>query len=324
MATFNRIQAYNRSLPASSRSRTGPWATCRKDDKPLTFQQRWGPTVRILLCLWLSVVFVQAQTPASPPAVTLTCDEIETFLKKAKIGRLRSLPVGVTLPSRATLDDGKLQHEAVISTVDITKMSHPTATGTEFNFRDSWEFNVAGYEIAKMLGLNMVPPYVERIVAGVRASVSWMIPEVMMERDRVQKNLDPPDVEKWNAEVLASKAFHELIADTDVNMTNLLITKDWRLWLIDFTRGFRLTKTLQEPERLRATDRRLLAGLRALTRDGLQQRIGRWVDRSRIDALLARRDAIVRIFDDLVAARGESTVLYDFPRISEPCGTGLR
>ncbi len=280
--------------------------------------------MRVLLCVWLLTGVVLAQTPASPPTVVLTCEEIETFLKKARIGRQRSLPVGVTVPSRALLDDGKLQHEAVIQTVDIAKTSHPTPTGTELNFRDAWYFNVAGYELAKMLGLNMVPPYVERPVSGIRASVSWMVPNVMMERDRVLKKITPPDIEKWNAEVLASKAFHELIADTDVNMTNLLITKDWRLWLIDFTRGFRLTKTLQEPERLTAVDRKLLAGLRALTREAMERRIGRWVERSRIEAVLARRDAIVRIFDNQVAAKGESAVIYDFPRTSEPCGTGLQ
>lgn len=280
--------------------------------------------MRVLLCVWLLTGVVLAQTPASPPTAVLTCEEIETFLKKARIGRQRSLPVGVTVPSRALLDDGKLQHEAVIQTVDIAKTSHPTPTGTELNFRDAWYFNVAGYELAKMLGLNMVPPYVERPVSGIRASVSWMVPNVMMERDRVLKKITPPDIEKWNAEVLASKAFHELIADTDVNMTNLLITKDWRLWLIDFTRGFRLTKTLQEPERLTAVDRKLLAGLRALTREAMERRIGRWVERSRIEAVLARRDAIVRIFDNQVAAKGESAVIYDFPRTSEPCGTGLQ
>jgi hypothetical protein len=30
-------------------------------------------------------------------------------------------------------------------------------------------------------------------------------------------------------------------------MTNLLITEDWRWWLTDFSRAFRLTKKLSEP-----------------------------------------------------------------------------
>jgi hypothetical protein len=279
--------------------------------------------LRALLTLWLCFAAVAAQAPASPP-VTLTCAEMETFLKTAKIGRQRSIPVGVTVPSRATLDDGKLQHDASIQTIDESKTTFATARGTEFNFRDSWQFNVAGYELAKMLELNMVPPYVERTVSGRRASVSWWVSDTMMERDRVKQKINPPDTEKWNAEVLAGRVFHELIADTDVNMTNLLITKDWRVWLIDFSRAFRTTKALQEPERLNAVDRKLLAKLKGLTRDPLRQTLGRWLTRDQIDAVLARRDLIVRRLEDQIAAKGEATIVYDFPRTSEPCGAGLQ
>ena len=49
-------------------------------------------------------------------------------------------------------------------------------------------------------------------------------------------------------QLYAARIFHQLIADTDFNMTNLLITKDWRIWMIDFTRAFRLTKTINDPK----------------------------------------------------------------------------
>ena len=277
-----------------------------------------------LMCGLVAFASLAAQAPASPPSVNLSCAEMEAFLKTAKVGRQRSIPVGVTLPSRATLDDGTRQHDASIQTVDITKASHPTARGTELNFRDAWHFNVAGYELAKMLELNMVPPYVERRVSGVPASLSWWIDDAMMERDRFKKRITPPNMERWNAEVLAARVFHELIADTDFNMTNLLITKDWRVWMIDFSRAFRLTKSLQEPDGLTAVDRKLFANLRTLTRDALRQRIGRWVTKEQIDAVLARRDLIVRTLEERIAAKGEAQIVYDLPRSSEPCGTGLQ
>ena len=109
--------------------------------------------LKVALVLWTAAAAALLAGPqaASPPAAGLSCEQIETFLKTAKIGAQRDLPVGVTVPSRALLDDGTLRHEAVIQTVDITKTSHPTPTGTELNFRDAWQFNVAGYELAKML-----------------------------------------------------------------------------------------------------------------------------------------------------------------------------
>jgi len=277
----------------------------------------------VLAIVWLSLAGTAAQSPAPAPAA-LGCSDMETFLKTAKIGRQRSIPVGVTVPSRATLDNGTLQHDASIQTIDETKTTYTTARGTEFNFRDSWQFNVAGYELAKMLELNMVPPYVERTVSGKRASVSWWVGDTMMERDRVKAKTTPPDTDMWNAQVLAGRAFHELIADTDVNMTNLLITKDWRVWLIDFSRAFRTTRTLQEPERLTAVDRKLLASMKQLTKEGVRQKIQRWVSKDQVDAVLARRDLIVRIFEEKIAANGEAKVVYDVPRTTEPCGAGLQ
>ena len=262
-----------------------------------------------------------ASVPVSPPA--LSCGEIEAFLKSAKIAKVRELPVGVTMPSRATLTSATLQHDASIQTIDMRAPTYETSRGTEVNFRDTWQFNVAGYELAKMLQLNMVPPYVERTVAGVRASVSWWIDDAIMERDRVQKKLTPPDVGKWNDQMHASRLFHELIGDADFNATNTLITRDWRIWMIDFSRAFRAKRELQYPGEITRIDRRLLENLRALSQDVMRQKLGRWLTRAEIDAVLARRDLIVRALDAQIAGTGASAVLYDLPRVAETCGTGL-
>ena len=283
-----------------------------------------GVAVCVLLTLCLTAGVTAGQPPAAQPVPALGCAEIETFLKTAKIGRPKGVPVGVTLPTKAPLDDGQMQHDALIQTVDVRKASFQTSRGTELNFRDAWQFNVAGYELAKMLELNMVPPYVERTVSGVSASLSWWVNDAMMERDRFQKKLSPPDVARWAAELSAARVFRELIADTDFNMTNLLITKDWRVWMIDFSRAFRPTKSLREPKNLTRVDRRLLANLRELTLEGLQQRLGRWVNKPEMQAVLARRDLMVKFFDDEITAKGEAAVLYDLARTSEPCGVGLQ
>ena len=71
-------------------------------------------------------------------------------------------------------------------------------------------------------------------------------------------------------------------------------------------------------------DRKLLANLRGLTLEGLQQQLGRWVNKPQIEAVLARRDLMVKFFDDEITAKKEATVLYDLARTSEPCGLGLQ
>lgn len=279
----------------------------------------------LLLAAWFPLVAPAAQPPApSAPAPAPTCSEMEAFLRTAKIvGRRKDLPVGITVPSRITLDDGRLRHDAAVQNVDVKKATFDGVMGTEINFRDAWQFNVAGYELAKMLGINMVPPYVERAISGYASSVSWWVEDAMMERDRIRKKIQPPDVLGWNQQTYAARVFHELIGDSDPNATNMLITPDWRVWLIDFTRAFRLTRTLRRPEGLRQIDRRLLAGLRDLTADRLHQTLGRWLTRPEIQGLLARRDRIVELFDEQVETRGEAAVVYELSRTSEPCGTGL-
>ena len=124
--------------------------------------------------------------------------------------------------------------------------------------------------------------------------------------------------------ISAARIFHELIADTDFNMTNVLITKDWRIWMIDFSRAFRTTTTVNNPKELTRADRTLLTRMRELTLDGVQQALGRWLTKSEIEGLMARRAQIVQFFDNAIAAKGEAAVLYDLPRTSETCGAGLQ
>jgi hypothetical protein len=277
----------------------------------------------IVTCFWYTAAAVRSQSSGAAPTAALTCAEIETFLKSAKIGRPRDIPVGVTTPQRATLEGRGLKHDAAIQTADIHQPSYTTQKGTELNFRDTWKFNVAGYELAKMLQLNMVAPYVERRYSGGPAALSWWVNDAMMERDRVQKKLEPPEPRRWNDEMLAARLFRELIGDYDFNQTNTLITRDWRVWIIDFTRAFRPTKTLQYPDEVTRADRTLLANLRALNRDALRANVGKWLENNLVDAVLVRRDVLVGILDKHIAAKGEAAVLYDLPRVAEPCGTGL-
>jgi len=256
-------------------------------------------------------------------AENLTCSEMEEFMRLGKIVQKKDIPKGITLPTRATLEYNGRRHDAAVQTVDISKASYQTAKGTELNFRDFWGYNVAGYELAKILELNMVPPYVARNVGGNQAALSWWIDDSMMEIDRKNRKMDPPDLDSWNKQMYAVRVWHQLIFDTDPNLTNLLITKDWQIWVIDFTRAFRLRKDLRDPKDLVQCDRKLLAKLRTLDKDELNQKLSHWLKKSEIDALVARAAKIVNFFDKEVAAKGEGAVLYDFPRTSQACGTGL-
>ena len=106
------------------------------------------------------------------------------------------------------------------------------------------------------------------------------------------------------------RVFDQLIYNTDRNQGNLLITPEWKLWMIDFTRAFRHNKTLLSDKDLKKCDRQLLDKLRALTAEQVTAATKGYVTAAEIDPLLARRDVIVKLFEALVAQNGEAQVLY--------------
>ncbi len=104
--------------------------------------------------------------------------------------------------------------------------------------------------------------------------------------------------------------FAQLVYDTDPNLTNLLITEDWKIWMIDFTRAFRLQHDLQNPEDLVMCDRHLLEKLRQLNVTEVQEKTAGHLTKGEIQGVMARRDKIVKHFETLVAQKGEGAVLY--------------
>jgi hypothetical protein len=236
----------------------------------------------------------QVSTPLAP-AAALTDAQMEEFLLKAEVVRTRTSKKGVTGTIQATLSDGTLTHDAQIQTVDERKAQFVSATGTEFNFRDSWAFNVAGYRLDRLLGMNMVPVSVSRYWRSQQAAFTWWIDDVLMEEgDRLKKKLQPPNPTAWNQQMQIVRLFDQLIANVDRNMGNLVITRDWRVWPIDHTRAFRTYTSLASPKNVTRTDRALLERLKALDHAALNAATAKYLTSFEIEAVLKRRDAIVK------------------------------
>jgi hypothetical protein len=271
--------------------------------------------------LWAFVAVVSLATarfviPSDQPSLkdepNLTEEQKAEFLLNAKIVNSKEIGTGITHPWRLTLNDGKITHDAAFQGINEHKNSMSFSDGhTEMNFKDSYHFDIAGYELAKLLGMDdMVPVTVERKWKGNWGALSWWVPWKMMENQRRAQQIHPPDPEGWNKQMYKIRVFDELVYDTDPNLTNVLVTEDWKIWRIDFTRGFRLYKNLKSPENLAQCDRNLLEKLKKLDGDEVMEKTKPHLSKSEVQGLMARRDKIVAYFEKLVAQKGEGAVLY--------------
>ena len=257
--------------------------------------------------LWVSCTLfaVAADEPA------LSKEQLKQFLLTAKVTESRAATKGVTHSWRLTLSDGTITHDAHFQPVDEHKATKELGIGTEMNFVDSYKYNIAAYRLAELLGMDdMVPMYVERKWKGQSGSISWWLPVKMDEAERYQKKKPPPDLDAWNNQMYKVRVLDALVYDTDPNLTNVLISQDWKIWRIDFTRAFRLYKDLKNPKDLVRCDRQLWEKLKALDANKLTEETHGYLTKSEVEGVMARRNKIVAQFQKMIAEKGENEVLY--------------
>ena len=184
-------------------------------------------------------------------------------------------------------------------------------SSSEVNFKDTYRYNIAGYRLSRLLGLDNVPMSVERKVNGKPVAMTWWLDDVMMDEGARQKQQTVgPSPSRTASQIHILRAFDELIQNRDRNSGNLIWTADWKMWMIDHTRAFRLGKDLLKPQQLERIERTLFEKMRELTDVQVTSAMDRILTREEIVALLARRDVIVKLFDERIAQRGEAAVLF--------------
>jgi hypothetical protein len=251
--------------------------------------------------------------PEEPFGLPLKGAEAEKFLRVADVVRKKGLGIGVTHSEQYTLNDGSRTHKAVWKTIDVFKrgLTSFEGGGLVMDFEDSYKQEIAAYELDKLLGLELIPPTVERTFGGTTGSLQMWVEGAMTEADRKQKKLSPPDPPAWNAQMYKVRLLHQLTYDTDSrNIRNVLIDPAFRVYAIDFSRSFTGYADLPSEKELVRFPRSALDALRTLDRATLDARLGRWLRRPQIDGLLKRRDKILALVTRRVAENGEAAVLY--------------
>jgi hypothetical protein len=276
-------------------------------------------TTHCLRTSWLPVALALVLVSPSLRSQTqpqMTPAQMENFLKTAKILKTKFAGGGTTGTLRATLSDGTFTHDAHIQSIDESQQVFKGENGTtEFNFRDSYKYNIAAYHLGLMLGMSMIPMSVERKVSGMPSAVTWWVDNVQFDEEkRLSDKIEPPDSNDWNQQVYIYRVFDQLAYNTDSNLAHLMVDKDWKIWKIDHSRSFRLQHTLQAPKNLVKCDKALLGKMKDLNEPAMLKELQPWLNKAEIKAVLARRDLIVKFFESEVQQKGEAAVLYTSAR----------
>ena len=245
-----------------------------------------------LLLVALALVAARAQVVAPARVFIGHETEIEEFLRTAPIERVEELSLGVTRPSRAWLQAGGPVASAAWK---------PIRPGTYKGFRESYQAEIAAYEMDKLLELHMVPPAVERTLNGKAGALIMWIDGVRMWRDVPEK----PTTPEWKLQMVRMGMFDALIGNVDRNAGNILIDDRWTVYLIDHSRAFVGFTSL--PFDIKTFDPSLWARMRALDEPRLQAALGRWVERKAIRAILSRRDKMAKRFKEKQSGSAGST-----------------
>ena len=248
--------------------------------------------------------------------VRLTAEQQRQFLQSAKVVSARPAGKGITGSLRLTLSDGKVTHDAGFQSIDDRASQDDRRQmrkrAGELNFVDSYKYNIAAYEIARLLAVDdMMPVTVERRYQGRMGSLTWWVDDVMMdEAERETSPTQPPSALNFQRQRMRMVVFAELVGDVDRNKGNVLYTKDWRVIMIDFSRAFRLHRTLRHPATLMSIERDLWQRLQRLTRDEVRRAAGVYLTLEESAAVMQRHGRLVEHYTQLIRDRGESTVVY--------------
>ena len=232
--------------------------------------------------------------------------ELLEFLTTASVVSEKDIGVGINSSKKLLIDKDGVQAHAIFREADMRKDTARVDGDIYRFFVDSYLFEPAAYHLAKMLDLHNIPPAAVRFVGRRKGSIQIWIEEVV---DEEGADFRPPSAMAWVQQTWDRFFFDNLVYNIDRNPGNILVTKDYRQWMIDHTRAFQYKNELKN-DKLVKIRRSSWERLLALSEEEIRNALRDYLTIREMNSLLRRRKLIIEHINELLNERGEEAVFY--------------
>jgi hypothetical protein len=273
--------------------------------------------INLFLCSFSAGFLVRGQFT---PQEIAQREQWEEFLKTAEIAKYETIPEGVTKPWKLYLKKEGIEKKAAWKNIN-----RDLGGGA----MDNWKYEIAAYRMDKLIGLNMVPPAVEREFRGKKGAISLWADSQYSTLEIMDQGIKIPESaqKQYDDMKYITRLWDCLIANDDPTQQNTLYTEDWRTILIDHSRAFRSNKEYTErlvlgingikknradgkPFLFRRVPRVLLDKIKALDIANIKQAVGPYLTDKEIESIIARKKLILDEIAQMIKQNGEDKVLY--------------
>lgn len=240
--------------------------------------------------------------------------EVEGFLSSAEMVAKENIPIGITKPMKITLESKGIKVHAKFSSVNQSGTNEKLADGSvEMYFLDSYKSDLAAYELSKMLGMKSVPPAVERQIERKDGIVQIWIEDLTSYDSWIKEgNTGQPSSIYLRRQVKDMRTFDLLIRNTDRHRANIMWDPADNLWLIDNTRSLARNPNLREGEEFEGCSRDLYNAIKSLDAKEVKKQLKPYLGTFEINALMKRRDQLIKLIDKEIKQKGEDAVLFNY------------
>lgn len=253
--------------------------------------------------------------PLGNPLPFETRGELEDFLRTATVISQQNIPKGVTKPKKILLEKDGIQAHAKFNYVNRSGQREKMADGTvEMFFLDSYKSDLAAYELSKLLGMESVPPGVERNIDGQDGIVQLWVEGLNTYENWLKEegNTGTPASTYFDRQLKDMYAWDLLIRNTDRNQGNIAWDADTNLWLIDHTRSMARDKSLRDPKSFKGCSVQFYDAVKALKEQDVEKALAPYLGEFEIKALMQRRDKLIKLIDQQIKKQGRDEVIFDY------------